>query len=244
MKKHNRYVDVLKLFLATLKAAYDQGIPIPELVESVAEMDESRKSANRELTSEELSLRTLWMNLSYLTMEYLYRIEDQTDNLEFDSNIDQALQESLGVSMTTRAVYKSIVEEKVNQFLGQAEERTDYSDLLQGDTAQKAMMMYSLKIIDIVLIVIKEERAANDSGGLDGNGIGPPRPNIPMPDNVQVPSIKDQHPTPAAPIVKEEQITLSQSTSGATEEEGLTQEKISVLLELTFIEACLQLATG
>jgi hypothetical protein len=179
MKKHNRYVDVLKLFLATLKAAYDQGIPIPELVESVAEMDESRKSANRELTSEELSLRTLWMNLSYLTMEYLYRIEDQTDNLEFDSNIDQALQESLGVSMTTRAVYKSIVEEKVNQFLGQAEERTDYSDLLQGDTAQKAMMMYSLKIIDIVLIVIKEERAANDSGGLDGNGIGPPRPNIP-----------------------------------------------------------------
>ncbi len=184
------YVDVLKLFLATLKAAYDQRIPIPTLVDAVATADVERNSANRPLTSEEINLRTLWMNLSYLTLEYLHRIESRGNDgsdLAFDSNIDEALQESLSVSISTRGTYKYIVEEKVLQFLGRGSNNNNNNNnnidqnavMGMDDTAQAAMMMYSLKIIDLILVVVKEERVANDSGGLDGNGIGPPRPNIP-----------------------------------------------------------------
>lgn len=174
----NSYVDVLKLFLATLKAAYDKKITIPELVESVAEMDITRNTANRPLIPEEVSLRTLWMNLSYLTLEYLERIENQRENLAFDGNIDQALQESLSVSLVTRGTYKEIVEEKVLRFLGlDAKEASKPST--PGELSEAAMMAYSLKVIDLMLTVVKEERFANSNGGLDGDGIGPPRPFIP-----------------------------------------------------------------
>lgn len=173
-----RYVDVLKLFLATLRAAYDKKITIPELVESVGQMDVSRNTAKRPLVDEEVSLRTLWMNLSYLTLESLDRIEGGKENLAFDSNIDAALEESLAVSLTTRGAYKFIVEERVNRFLGK-EVKESVNPSTPGELNEAAMMAYSLKIIDLMLVVVKEERLANDKGGLDGNGVGPPRPNIP-----------------------------------------------------------------
>jgi hypothetical protein len=141
-------------------------------------MDIKRQTANRPLTKEEVDLRTLWINLSYLTLEYLERIENNKGELAFDSNIDEALEKSLGVSIATRGSYKFIVEEKVLRFLGQ-EVRTNSTPSTPGELDEAAMLAYSLKVIDVMLTVVREERFANEKSGLDGNGIGPPRPNIP-----------------------------------------------------------------
>ncbi len=124
-------------------------------------MDQMRNSANRKLTTEEVCLRTLWLNLSYLTLEYLDRIEGGKAELAFDSNIDEALEQTLSVSMQTRGTYKFIVEEKINQFLG-IDDKTVMVDSLnltmEDNTAHAAMMTYSLRIIDKTLKVVKEER--------------------------------------------------------------------------------------
>lgn len=174
------YVDILKLFLATLKAAYDQKIPMPTLIESVASMDITRNTANRPLMEEEISLRTLWMNIAYLTLECLYRMESNSAELEFDSNMDEALDKSLSVSLTTRGNYKFVIEEKVLKFLGR-DAGSNATPSTPGELDEAAMMEYSLKIIDLILVVVKEERFANEpsKSGLDGDGVGPPRPNIP-----------------------------------------------------------------
>ena len=153
---------MLKLFIATLKEAYDRRIPIPELVQTLESMDKMRNSANRQLTTEEVCLRTLWLNLSYLTLEFLERIEENKAELAFDSNIDEALEATLSVSILTRGTYKHIVEEKVLQFLGRSDSTVLSEGLASGmgDTAQAAMMAYSLRIIDKTLKVVREERMA------------------------------------------------------------------------------------
>ena len=155
---------------------------MPTLIESVASMDITRNTANRPLMEEEISLRTLWMNLAYLTLECLYRIESNSNDLAFDSNIDDALDKSLSVSLTTRGNYKFVIEEKVLKFLGRdTSAMGNATPSTPGELDEAAMMAYSLKVIDLMLVVVKEERFANEesNSGLDGDGVGPPRPNIP-----------------------------------------------------------------
>lgn len=170
----------MKLFIATIKIAYDKRIPIPELVETLESMDTMKNSANRQLTTEESCLRTLWLNLAYLTLEYLDRIEGGKAELAFDSNMDQALEESLSVSILTRGTYKYIVEEKVRQFLG-LEVNTNHVGNVnlatEDNTAQAAMMAYSLSIIDKTLKVVREERAAQTYSAGNNNVPTPIQPS-------------------------------------------------------------------
>ena len=172
-------MDVLKLFLATLKAAYNKQITIPELTQCVAEMDTKRMSANRPLTHEEISLRTLWFNIAYLTLESLERIENKKEHIAFHDDVDKALKETLSVSLETRRTYTLIIDEKVMKYLGREVIETQ-TPSTPGARAEAAMLTYSLKIIDVMLAVVNDERLANENNsGLDGNGIGPPRHNIP-----------------------------------------------------------------
>lgn len=59
------YVDVQKLFLAAVKVNYDRRIPLSNLVRNVHGCPV--RSANRELTDEEVDVRTTSMALVYLT---------------------------------------------------------------------------------------------------------------------------------------------------------------------------------
>lgn len=172
------YVDVLKMFLATVRAAHGMKIPISELVESIEEMDVKNNSANRQLTPDEINLRTLWMDVSYLTLECLQQNEE-------GKNVDSVEENeiSLVMSTETRQTYEKIIGAKVDQFLGKDEKSLSNSSCSEpptfDDPAQAAIMKYSLKIIDLMLVVEKEGRIAGESYGLDEDGVGPPRPPIP-----------------------------------------------------------------
>ena len=171
------YVDVLKMFLATVRAAHAMKIPTTELVESIREMDVNNNSANRQLSPDEISLRTLWIDVSYLTLESLQENEEE--------NIDgvEENEASLVTSTETRQAYGKIIEAKVYQFLGKDEKSSSNGSFADpptsNDPAQAAIMKYSLKIIDLMLVVEKEARIAGESYGLDEDGVGPPRPPIP-----------------------------------------------------------------
>ena len=51
--------------------------------------------------------------------------------------------------------------------------------MLDNDPLLAAIDRTNLKVIDLKVTVVKEERLANESSVLDGDGVGPPRPNIP-----------------------------------------------------------------
>ena len=162
------------MFLATVRAAYEMNLSIPELVENIEMMDVKNNSANRQLMPEEIKLRTLWIDVSYLTLECLDMMEGEKDN---DNNNEV---ESSSVTVDTRETYENIIQDKVLQFLGKKEENTSSkTDLHTNDPVQAALMKYSLKIIDMTLVVVKEARAAGESYGIDEDGVGPPRPPIP-----------------------------------------------------------------
>lgn len=165
------------MFLATVRAAYEMKIPIPELVESIEIMDVQNNSANRQLMSEEIKLRTLWLEVSYLTLEYLEKMESSEGDDEGGNNE----QISLTIEEDTKETYESIIENKVREFLGKddSSENSKSVDMRSSDPAQVALMKYSLKIIDMMLVVVKEARAAGESYGVDEDGVGPPRPPIP-----------------------------------------------------------------
>jgi len=172
-------LDVFKLFVTTIKAAYEQRIPIPELVDSIAEVDKTRMSAKRPLTSEEVNLRTTWLNLGYLTLEYLNRIEKGSADLSFDDDIDNALEQTLSVSMNIRGTYKFIIEDIVLSFLFKPTKHSSTVDLKSiGNTSQEAMMAYSLRLINKMLKVVQEERrAAKVNTVVKSDNILPPRPS-------------------------------------------------------------------
>mmetsp|Transcript_359 Transcript_359/g.379 ORF Transcript_359/g.379 Transcript_359/m.379 type:complete len:268 (+) Transcript_359:121-924(+) len=177
MQLSTGHVDILKLFLVAVKSAYERKIPTPQLTEVVAEADDRKNSANRLLSSEEISLRTGWINLAYLTFECLDRIEGTYDSVALEK-----LEKSLDGSIDVREQYKMKVEEKVREFLNKGDSSDCHSqvtDVTDDDPIKAAIIAYNLKAVDLSLIIVKEERIANDSGGLDGNGVGPPRPPIP-----------------------------------------------------------------
>ena len=65
------------------------------------------ESPKRPLMEEEISLRTLWMNIAYLTLECLYRMESNSADLEFDS---------CAISTTRREQYHGDHPQPVSKF--------------------------------------------------------------------------------------------------------------------------------
>jgi hypothetical protein len=63
------YVDVLKLFVAAVKAGYDLSVPLDDLVRLVG--DSPVRSAGRELVVEEVGLRDEWMGVVYGLLDAL-----------------------------------------------------------------------------------------------------------------------------------------------------------------------------
>lgn len=162
------YVDVLKLFLAATNAAYENQIPLPKLMELVA--NSPNNTANRSLSSQEIDLRSGWMAISYLTLETLERLEEKKSVFE-GSEIPEDAREN----------YSLIIDEKVRQHLGLETPTSSSmgSDDNTNDPQDDAIMSYNMKIISLTLSNVEEGREADNFQKLDEDGVGPPRPNIP-----------------------------------------------------------------
>ena len=157
------YVDVLKLFLAASSAGYARGISYPQLMQLVSDCPVN--TANRDLSKEEVELRSGWIGLSYLTYDTIDRLEGNAkdDNLMIPDELSSD--------------YGSIIEKEVRQAMGM-----DNVDLelkpAPTDPAGAAIHAYNTKVIKLAISNTKEARLA-DEKVIKEDDVGPPRPNIP-----------------------------------------------------------------
>ena len=159
------YVDVLKLFLASASAGYDRAITIPQLIQMVA--DCPTNTANRDLSEQEIDLRSGWLVLSYLTLETIDRLEGKVELAE------------LMIPNDMREEYGSIIEQKVRSNLGLPLE-VGSEPPSPSDPQQAAIFSYNLKVISFTISNVEEARSANEKvPTIDEDGVGPPRPKIP-----------------------------------------------------------------
>ena len=84
----------------------------------------------------------------------------------------------MDIPTEVRDQYFIAAQEAVKRERKESAKSTEES-MLDNDPLLAAIYKTNLKVIDLTLTVVKEERLANESSGLDGDGVGPPRPNIP-----------------------------------------------------------------
>ena len=181
MQLSQGFIDVLKLFIVAVKAAYEQGIPISSLLEEVAACPV--QSANRPLMDEEVALRSSWMNVVYLVLE---RVGHGTDDVAVGGTIDEAARSKYGdiVNVLMDAKRKqeeegSKVDKTASLTLDEIIEMGKSSGTAFGldldNAMDKAIAQQCLKVIKLVFTVLDEERLCYEEGG-----VGPaPRPPIP-----------------------------------------------------------------
>jgi len=157
------YVDVQKLFLAAVKANYDRRISLPNLVHNV--QDCPARSANRDLTDEEVDVRTTSMALVYLTLHTLDRLSE--DDLEdWDRGVPKEILDTYG----------DTVEVKVRGGLGMEPLESLSATSSTGDPTQDALTAhYGTAVIGLTITVADEEEAC------DGDGLKPRQPRPPIP---------------------------------------------------------------
>jgi hypothetical protein len=175
------YVDILKLFIAAVTAGYNRDIPIPQLIQLVAQCPNN--TANRELSKEEIDLRSSWMIVSYLTLETIDRLEGNDKNMGANKT-------DLQIPIKAREEFGSVIEEHVQRELG-LHGGTSSSDEAVGkvkksstdnhkDPQAAAIYAYCIKVISSTISNVKETRLANEKvPSIDEDGVGPPRPKIP-----------------------------------------------------------------
>ena len=182
MQLSQGFIDVLKLFIVAVKAAYEQGIPVSSLLEEVAACPV--QSANRPLMDEEVALRSSWMNVVYLVLE---RAGHGTDDVAVGGTVDEAARSKYEDIVNVLADAKRKQEEegsKVDKVasltldeifeMGKSS-RASFDGLDLDDAMDKAIAQQCLKVMKTVFTVLDEERLCYEEGG-----VGPaPRPPIP-----------------------------------------------------------------
>eukprot|EP00566_Odontella_aurita_P020189 CAMPEP_0113560204 /NCGR_PEP_ID=MMETSP0015_2-20120614/19304_1 /TAXON_ID=2838 /ORGANISM="Odontella" /LENGTH=302 /DNA_ID=CAMNT_0000461889 /DNA_START=47 /DNA_END=955 /DNA_ORIENTATION=+ /assembly_acc=CAM_ASM_000160 len=170
------YVDVLKLFVVAVKAGYENGIPIPELIREVEECPSN--TAGRDLMAEERALRDAWINVVYLALgEDGHASEDGGVTGE---SVDPGAREKFGPAVADVVkARRSSPEGKAPTF---EEVRDAHPELLEGKGAEAtplevAVASQSLRVVNLTITVVDEEMECHDGGGA-----GPaPKPRPPIP---------------------------------------------------------------
>ena len=182
MQLSQGFIDVLKLFIVAVKAAYEQGIPVSSLLEEVAACPV--QSANRPLMDEEVALRSSWMNVVYLVLE---RAGHGTDDVAVGGTIDEAARSKYEDIVNVLADAKRKQEEEGSKedkvasltldeiFEMGKSSGASFDGLDLDDAMDKAIAQQCLKVMKTVFTVLDEERLCYEEGG-----VGPaPRPPIP-----------------------------------------------------------------
>jgi len=153
------YVDVQKLFLAAIKAGYDLQIPLTELVKQVN--DCPNNSANRNLTKEELDIRTTSMGLVYLTLNTIY------------AKLEEEKKTTMAVPSDICQKFEAVVQKQLEMQDNMIESTVTASTT----TKDPIMTHYENRVISLTVTVVEEEKSC-DGDGLQSTKTQP-RPPIP-----------------------------------------------------------------
>lgn len=156
------YVDVLKLFIVSIKSGYELGILPLELIQRVDAVE--RKAAGRELMVEEIRLRNTWIQVVYLVLS---KAGYSSPNVSVTDSIDN----------TIVAAYSDRIAMLVKRRESGEDFRAD--DLIDADVddpAEGVIMAQSLRVVWLTLVVMEEEERCNSEFARQD---APMRPQIP-----------------------------------------------------------------
>lgn len=198
MQLASGYVDVLKLFLAAVKAGYERGTSLDELVASVEGC--GVKTAGRDLAPEEKALRNEWMEIAYRMLRELdHPSEDEgkvAEGLSDGSVAKERVQEVVEAmvrvqnkadeeEVLTGGKSNAVVSLKATTVEAAVKDDPTLSSRMEragasGDAMEKALLTNAVRVALTVLAVLDEERVClDDGGGGEDASTGVPRPPIP-----------------------------------------------------------------
>lgn len=173
-KKYKRYVDVLKLFIVSLKTAFGMGLTVPDLIQKLEA--HPIQSANRPLMNEEVKLRATWMNIIFMILEnldennnedYVSTVEDGTRQM-YDDYVKYITDWRKAQDFSDRDAAAMVTELKVQSVLDGCSSAAAFIT----DPMDKAMLPQNLRVALLTLTVIEEEKRCFDDKL-------PPQPPIP-----------------------------------------------------------------
>jgi hypothetical protein len=165
-------MDVLKLFIVAVKTSYERGnLSIAELVESVHQCPVN--TAGRPLMEEEIQLRTTWIHAVHLMLNYIDHETNRTihggDAWDLDLDVKSTYEPILSPIVLLHETDGKL---KTNDFV------QEHADVLPGtvleNEQQRAIVSQTIKVLWFTLVVLDEERLANDDIATP-----PPAPPIP-----------------------------------------------------------------
>mmetsp|Transcript_19525 Transcript_19525/g.29543 ORF Transcript_19525/g.29543 Transcript_19525/m.29543 type:complete len:283 (+) Transcript_19525:103-951(+) len=160
------YVDVLKLMIVAIKAAYTSGLPFSKINGLVHAVEHS--SANRALMKEEVDLRSTWICVVYLTLSQM--------GCEPNNGLS-TLQACEGIGEDSikkfSPIIKNIVEAATGRITVEGLSVDQFKNDIMGDEdpLAKAIMAHSIRVAILTLLVAEEEQKCSSSST--------PRPRIP-----------------------------------------------------------------
>jgi len=180
------YVDVLKLFIVAVKAAYENGTPPTTLVDKVAVCPVN--TAGRPLMPEEIELRTTWVQAVYLMLNHIGHVGVPSEEEKEDGQDKSPTTSSIEIGMideSVRDTYTKILPHIVQLRKDRGEFQADemmkkHQDILPVTTSpmETAIVSQTIRVLWYTLVVLDEEKLV--FGDEDAPA---PRPNIPYGDS-------------------------------------------------------------
>lgn len=159
------FVDVLKLFIVAVKAAYENDISPSQLVDDVANCPVN--TAGRQLMPEEIQLRTAWVHSVYLILEH---IDHQNKGRTSGSDIQESVRSTYaGILPHLVALKESGGTFEANDIMEAHADALPKSD----SPLETAIVSQTVRVIWYTLTVLEEESLVN--------GDTPPEPRPPIP---------------------------------------------------------------
>jgi hypothetical protein len=157
-------VDVLKLFIVSVKAGYEKGAPTYKLILQVDAVNP--KKAGRELFPEEILLRNTWIHAVYLILS---DCNHRTDDSSVSSSIDQILISRFTPYIPILKKHREDgLEFRVENLVGTIPMTEKPSDIV--------IAKYTLRVMWLTLVVLEEENRCNTEFSRQD---APIRPQIP-----------------------------------------------------------------
>lgn len=165
------YVDVLKLFIVAVQSGYSLEMPPKSLLEAVAACPV--QSANRPLMDEEIQLRTTWIQLVYLVLDFVKYESKSLDSFADSEDIDPSIRGTYANTIPILARTKEhglpFDSERVKECSNAVPDNINMDDPME-----KAIVSQSLRVIWLTLVVLdEEEQCAEDKEPIK------PQPPIP-----------------------------------------------------------------
>ena len=172
------YVDVLKLFIASVQSAYQQGISPAVLIQEIDSI--SQPSAGRSLMPEEIRLRNTWIQVVYIMLASLSRSNPKTDSINVAYNLDRDIEETYGKIAGILIRRRALSDEFKGQELLSATRQLVLGDDDSASSSQleETILLQSLRVMWLTMTVVEEvERCEGEFARMDAKM--PPKPPIP-----------------------------------------------------------------